>query len=103
MYDANLTIEQVKEYLERNKTRGGVALTVLSKVVDSINVIFNTKVGRELLAEDMNRFEVLLEKICNFEASDYEKAEFWYIRERLVKIANKLEIYLKKLEEIKGN
>lgn len=99
--DNDITIEQVKNYLDKNFKRGNLALNALNKTIDGINAIFSTRVGRDILVDDINRFETLLVKLAAQEVSDEEKAEFRYLKERLSKLSHRIEIYLKTMQDIK--
>ncbi len=99
---SNLTLNEVKKFLEHRRLIGPKIISALGRLTPQINSMVNSEPGREILNQEINRMEDLFIKIYREEATDIERSEFRYLRDiRLPMIIEKLDIYLKGIEEIK--
>jgi hypothetical protein len=97
----DFTIEEVVNFFRKNRVAGSKSLEQLEKVSKNISVNFNTDIGREILLDDINKFNELLEKIIREEETPQEKAEFRVIRGRLDKLNQRLNVFLKSIGKIR--
>jgi hypothetical protein len=97
------TIDEVNEFFDKNKKRGTKTIEALKGVIDNIDINFNTKIGREILKDDIERFQYLLTKIIIEEANEAERAEFRAVRSRLDRISKRLDIFTESLKNVGGN
>ncbi len=97
-----LTSTEVEKYVNMMGKRGGEILSILGRLHPTFETYLNTMIGKEILLTDINRMGELLEKIYNEDATPEEKAEFRYLRKvRLPYIMGKLDVYFKKVNEVK--
>jgi hypothetical protein len=94
--------EELLTFLENNKKRGAKSLEALREVIENIDANFNHPLGRELLHDDMLRFNYLLTKIIKEDANEYDRAEFRVVKSRLDNISQRMDIYLNSLKKIGG-
>ena len=100
--DQPVNLEEIQRYLLQSRKRGVAIVSTLGKLAPFLNAVLNTEVGREILKDDILRAEELMMKVYREEATEKEKAEFRYLRDfRLPLIADRLKVYLEKVEEIK--
>lgn len=99
----NITKEGIREYVDRHGRRGQMVIDAVSKVLPTLQMIFDTEVGREILKEDIERCEILLVKIVNFDATDEDKIEFRYLRDRIIGLGKKLEVFFNYLKDVGGS
>jgi hypothetical protein len=97
----SISKESFLSYLESHGRRGQMVINGLSGLLDSLQMVFETSVGKEILKEDVERCEYLVTLIMEEKATDLEKAEFRYLRSRIIKIGEKLEKYLELVDKIK--
>jgi cytidylate kinase len=100
--DNTFTMQDIVNFFERQKKRGIKTVEALKEVVDNIDVNFNTQVGREVMIDDINRYEMLLTKVIKEEANDNDRAEMRVILSRLGKINRRLDTFTKSLKSIGG-
>jgi len=100
--DKPVNLDEIQRYLLQSRKRGVAILGILGKLAPFLNAVLNTEVGREILKDDILRADELLVKIYDEEATDKERAEFRYLKEkRLPLIADRLREYLQRVEEVK--
>lgn len=95
------TTEELLIFLDRQKKSGMRTIDSLRSVIENIDINFNHPVGRELLKDDIDRFELLLSKIVKEESTEFDRAEFRVIKSRLAKISQRMDTYLAGLKKIK--
>jgi hypothetical protein len=98
----NITVEQLERFIEKYGRRATNTMSVLGKYEPFIQAI-QTDVGKEILRDDIVRHEILLTKIYNDQADDAEKAEFRYLKRRLLVNAERIQLWLDGLKNIKNN
>lgn len=98
----NITKDGVRDYVSKHGRRGQMIVDAISKILPTIQVIFDTEVGREILKEDIERCEMLLEKLIEFDATDEDKVEFRYLRDRIIRLGKKLELFFNYIKDIQG-
>lgn len=98
----DITIDQLEEFIERFGRRATNTMSVLGKYEPFMQAI-QSEIGRELLQDDISRHEVLLVKIYNDQADDLEKAEFRYLKRRLLTASERIRLWLEGLKKIKNN
>ncbi len=97
-----LTSIEIDKYISIMGKRGGEILSILGRLHPTFETYINTMIGKEILMTDINRMGELLEKIYNEDVTPQEKAEFRYLKKvRLPYIMGKLDVYFKKVNEIK--
>jgi hypothetical protein len=97
----SISKESFSEYLEKHGKRGQMVVDGLSGILSELQMIFETSVGKEILKDDVERCEYLVTLIMEEKASDLEKAEFRYLRGRIIGIGEKLSKYLDLVNKIK--
>ena len=85
---------------KRGAQNTGRLLSVLGKDKQFINA-WDSPIGKELMEHDLNKAEMLLEKIIMETASEQEKADFRAVRESLVYMASRITRYYKNLDNLK--
>jgi hypothetical protein len=98
----NITKESRRGYIEKHGRRGQMIIDAVNKILPSLQMIFDTEIGREILKEDIERCEFLLERIVDFKATDEDKIEFRYLRDRIIMLGKKLEVFFDYLKNIKS-
>lgn len=98
----SITKDGVRDYVSKHGRRGQMIVDAISKILPTIQVIFDTEVGREILKEDIERCEMLLEKLIEFDATDEDKVEFRYLRDRIIRLGKKLELFFNYIKDIQG-
>ena len=94
------TSEQAIEFIAKYGRRASLTVNKLGGLVPFITAM-NSSVGRELLKDDVDRMDVLLEKVYQETANDQEKAEFRYLRDtRFPKVLDRLNNFIKLTQEI---
>lgn len=93
-------LEDIAGFLSKTGKRGAQTLDVLGKYQPFVTAI-SSPIGWELLKDDIARHEELLEKIYNETGTPQELAEFRYLKYRLRKVSDRINLYLDKLSEIK--
>ena len=104
MEKLNLTfnVEEINRFLELTKQKGAQLLSDLGKLVPFIEAVYNSEVGKEILKDDLQKYEELLKKVQNLEATEEEKAEYRYLRNtRLPRVVGRIHAFLKRVEAIK--
>jgi len=100
--DQPVSLDEIQKYLLRNRRRGAAVVSTLGKLAPFLHAVLNTEVGLEILKDDILRTDDLMMKVYREEASEIELAEFRYLRDfRLPLIADRLKVYLEKVEAIK--
>lgn len=95
------TLRETEEFLKNRGKRGVETIKALAKLQPFVSAM-RSPIGSEILKDDVNRQEELLSKIWNETATDQEKAEFRYLKQRLEKISKRLEEYILKGQEVSG-
>ena len=99
---ANVTLSEIQRYLELTGKKGSLVISILGRLTPQLNSILNNEMGREMLRDDINRLEELLMKIYKEEATEIERAEFRYLKDRRFPyLIEKLKVYINKVDEIK--
>ena len=101
-----LTVEQATNFLNKTGKRGSKTLSLLGQIIKSIEV-YNTDIGSELIKEDIDRHEYLLTKtyediITKGVAEQADVIELRYLRNRIIKLANKVNDYVKLLKDVEN-
>ena len=97
----NITKENIRDYISKHGRKGAMTVDGLSKLLPSLQMTFETELGREILNDDIERHEFLLIKIVEMNATDEDKIEFRYLRDRIISLGKKLELFFNYLKNIK--
>jgi len=98
----NFSLMQIQEYLRDNGKKGKMTISILSKLYPYFTAVFNTELGKQLLAEDIGRMDELMVKVYREEANPQELAEFRYLRDkRLPSLMNMINTFTQQVEEVK--
>ena len=93
------TIDELEGYLKNHGKQASLTVSILGKLQPFMNAL-KTELGQEILKDDMIQHEILLTKIYNENATIQELAEFRYLKNRLRKIAERVNTYNEKVREI---
>ena len=93
------SITELEQYLNTHGKHASMTLSLLGKLQPFLNAL-NSELGQELLKDDIVQHEILLTKIYNENATIQELAEFRYLKNRLRKIAERVNTYNEKVREI---
>jgi len=96
MYPSN---RQIELYVSKLQERGEKTLRILGKKQEFIDAV-NSKIGRELLGELIDKHEDLFKKIASTESTVNDKIEFQVVGAILASWAGKIAKYDKKCKEI---
>ena len=97
-----ISIEEMVDFLDSQKKRGSRLLQSLEKVIPNIEATFQTKIGQELLKDDLERYDLLLVKLINEEADAEEKAEIRVLKRRLAMLTARIGIFMEGLKKARG-
>lgn len=100
---STFTVEEITGFLDKQKKRGVRTVEALKGVIDNIDVNFNTHLGREIMTDDIMRFESLLSKVIIEEATPGDIAELRVIKGRLKTMSKRLDIFMDSLKKVGGN
>lgn len=78
--------QKLQEFLERKGKRGEQALKALAEIGVALKVIIDTPLGKQLLDDDINRFEELLMRIASGDDNPEFMPELKYLYRRLEKV-----------------
>ena len=104
MEKMNLTfnVEEIQRFLALTGKRGAQLLSDLGKSIPFIEAVYNSEVGKEILKDDIQRYEELLRKVESLEANEEDKAEYKFLRNtRLPRVVGRIHAFLKRTEAIK--
>jgi len=95
------TFEFVR-YIQVAGKRGADTLSMLGRLNKHFDSVIRNELGREILVGDIKRLQELMDKAIDETATPGEMAELRYLRKsRIPNITNKINTYLKKLDEVK--
>lgn len=97
-----ISIEEMVDFLDSQKKRGSRLLSSLEKVIPNIEATFQTKIGQELLKDDLERYDFLLIKLINEEADAEEKAEIRVLKRRLAMLTVRINVFMEGLKKARG-
>jgi hypothetical protein len=98
----NITRDGIRDYVAKHGRRGQMIVDGISKILPTIQIIFDTDVGKEILKEDIEKCELLLEKLIDLDATDEDKVEFRYLRDRIIRLGKKLEMFFNYIKDIQS-
>lgn len=95
-------ITEYAETIKKLKTRGNATINIVKKDIPFIAAILDTELGRQLLLEDIERFEELLYKAAEIDLNVDERAEFKVLKRRIITFSTRLNRYLNFKENTHG-
>lgn len=91
----------VKDYFKDLSKRGKLTQRMLEENLDNIRVVLTTDVGKELLFEDIQKFETLLYKLIDKgygyekdQVTDDDLVEMRYLKNRIFSITKRIHQFL---------
>lgn len=91
----------VKDYFKEFSRRGNTVKRLLETNMESIRTILTTEVGRDILYEDIERFESLLWKLIDNgfgyekgQANDDDLVEMRYLKNRITTLSKRIYQFL---------
>ena len=94
------TRDEVEAYLKRVGKHGEGTLSTLGKL-QSFMECFDSELGFELIKSLTERHEELLDRVGELNATDEEKIEFKVVKRLLIELAEKINRYNSRINEIK--
>lgn len=103
----NLTLGEFDSLIQKMKSKykkGNMVIETLASLSPNLNVILNTDVGKQILAEDIGRMDELMVKIYREEINPQDLAEFRYLRDkRIPYLISKVSSFVKNVDEVRDS
>lgn len=96
----NPSLGDVEEFVKKAGVRKGEATLKLLGNLHPFTQAINSQIGRELLKDDILRHEELLMKMYEEMATDKELAELRYLKNRILKVSERVTAYIQKTKEV---
>lgn len=96
------SLAQVESFIKKHGTRANSTLTILGRL-DKFVMAYNTDIGKELLQEDIDRHEALLFKLADGAATEDERVELKYLRNRMLRVSEKITAYIASMKKVCNN
>ena len=97
-----ISIDDFTKFIEEQKGRGKRLIKSLNNVLPNIEVNFNTTIGNEILKDDLERFDLLITKVIQEEATDEDRAEIRYLKRRFAILSARVDIVMDGLRKMRG-
>jgi hypothetical protein len=97
-----VTIDDFTKFMEEQKGRGKRLVKSLNNILPNIEVNFNTTIGNEILKDDLDRYDILLTKLIQEEATDEDRAEIRYLKRRFAILNARVDIAMDALRKMRG-
>jgi hypothetical protein len=96
-----VNVDEIEKYLQIVKGRGSHTLSMLGKLNEHFEYVYRSELGKELLKKYITRLEELLILIYNEQANEHQWAEFRVIKSMMNDEIKRIQVYLRKVNEIK--
>jgi len=97
-----ISIEDMAEFLASQKKRGSRLLKNLETSIPNIEVNFSTKLGQEILKDDLERYDILLSKVIAEEANEEDRAELRVLKRRFALLSARISVVMEGLKKMRG-
>ena len=91
----------VRDYFNDYGRRGRITSKILKNNIEFLRKVFNSELGKDLLTEDVERFETLLWRLIDKgygyedgKVNDDDLVELRYLKERILKISKRISQYI---------
>jgi hypothetical protein len=96
-----LNAVDVEEYLKRFGKQGTMVLSTLGKLQPFV-ACMESEIGKEILANIIQRYEILMEKVVDMAATDAERVELKVTKQMILAFANQIQAYNARVERVAG-
>jgi hypothetical protein len=94
------TREEIEEFLKRFGKQGEATLSTLGKLHPFV-ACMESDIGGEILQGFRDRYELLLNKSVEMEATELERLELKMTKKFLLEFSSKIQMYNNRIEKIK--
>jgi len=91
----------ISAYLKEYGRKGRITQRLLEKNIESIGAVLATELGKDILFDDIERYETLLWRLIdngygyeNGQIDDDLLVEMRYLKDRILKLSNRINQYL---------
>lgn len=95
-----MDLQDIESFRNMFGRRADRTLTILGELFKEFERLYGTEVGREILKEDVERYNTLADEAIKRNLSDLERVELTYLQKRISTIVEKLDKYFQLLNKI---
>lgn len=97
-----MNLQEIEDFRRRFGRKADKTIETLAALDKQISSALSSTIGKEVLQDDLRRYDELLFKAAKESLSVDERAEFNYVFKRLQVISNKINDYLDKINKIES-